>query len=653
MPARNSSRRSGSIPAICEYLLPSTTASLRLPSPIVSDALQPRASIRATSRRRPAGPRRPRRLPAWRQCGGDEARTRRGPRHGVRLAGERARRRHDAARAACSRRSRPTPRGGSPRGCRAAACSSRPRTARRRPARCSPRCCAAASSWRATAPAPTSRPASPRHSPCARRRHAELGLFECDEAALPAIAAQLAAERDRARQPLPRPARPLRRARARGRALARARRAPDPATTLVVAADDPLTASLAEGHAAVVRYGIDDPSVALPVAPHAADARFCVRCGHAYDYRAAYVGHLSDYACPSCGNARAPLDVAARAIELRGLDGTDFDLCRGDERVRVELALPGPLQRRERARGGRARGRARRAARGHRRGSRALPRRVRALPAAARRRRRARAAADQEPRRRQRGAAHPPRRRRAAACSRSTTASPTAVTSRGSGTSTGSSSRPACATWWRPARGRATPPCGSSTPASTRRAIEVVPDVAQALDRLAELCSGRHRLRPADVHGDARAAARRREPRARAALLGGGGGVRLVLCQLYPEHLSIYADRGNVQVIRRRLEWRGLELDERPLRVGEHLDPRGRRPLPRRRRPGPRPAARRAGPPAPPRGAARRRRRRARRCSPCAAATSSPGTAIVSTGRRGDAGHRAARSRDARRDRRA
>jgi CobQ-like glutamine amidotransferase family enzyme len=49
--------------------------------------------------------------------------------------------------------------------------------------------------------------------------------------------------------------------------------------------------------------------------------------------------------------------------------------------------------------------------------------------------------------------------------------------------------------------------------------------------------------------------------------------VRLTLCQLYPEHLSIYADRGNVQVIRRRLEWRGIELEEQPLRTGEELDP--------------------------------------------------------------------------------
>ena len=136
-----------------------------------------------------------------------------------------------------------------------------------------------------------------------------------------------------------------------------------PATTLVVAADDPLTASLVEEHPTVVRYGIDDPSVALAAAPHAADARFCVRCGHAYDYRATYVGHLSDYSCPNCGNARAPLDLAARAIELRGLDGTAFDLCRG-RRARARRARAArPLQRRERARGGRAGGRPGRAAR--------------------------------------------------------------------------------------------------------------------------------------------------------------------------------------------------------------------------------------------------------------------------------------------------
>jgi lipid II isoglutaminyl synthase (glutamine-hydrolysing) len=170
---------------------------------------------------------------------------------------------------------------------------------------------------------------------------AELGLFECDEAALPAIAGQLhpsmIALGNLFRDQLDRYGE-LELVAARWRELVAQL---DPETTLVVAADDPLTASLAEGHLRLVRYGIDDPSVALAAAPHAADARFCVRCGHAYDYRAAYVGHLSDYACPACGNAREPLDLAARAIDLRGLDGTSFDLCRGGERARVELALPG------------------------------------------------------------------------------------------------------------------------------------------------------------------------------------------------------------------------------------------------------------------------------------------------------------------------
>jgi CobQ-like glutamine amidotransferase family enzyme len=48
--------------------------------------------------------------------------------------------------------------------------------------------------------------------------------------------------------------------------------------------------------------------------------------------------------------------------------------------------------------------------------------------------------------------------------------------------------------------------------------------------------------------------------------------MKLVLCQLYPEHLSIYADRGNVFVLRQRCAWRGIELVERPLRPGEELD---------------------------------------------------------------------------------
>jgi UDP-N-acetylmuramyl tripeptide synthase len=109
-------------------------------------------------------------------------------------------------------------------------------------------------------------------------------------------------------------------------------------TTAVLNADDPQVGSLAE---AAVHYGLDDPSVARPALQHAADSKYCVRCGTPYDYAAAYVGHLGDYRCPSCGHARPALDVVARAIELDGLERAAFDLVTADGTRRVELALPG------------------------------------------------------------------------------------------------------------------------------------------------------------------------------------------------------------------------------------------------------------------------------------------------------------------------
>src|SRR5206468_3126942 len=56
---------------------------------------------------------------------------------------------------------------------------------------------------------------------------------------------------------------------------------------------------------------------------------------------AAYVGHLGDYRCPACGDARPPLEVAARAIELNGIESASFDLVFPDETRRVTLRLPG------------------------------------------------------------------------------------------------------------------------------------------------------------------------------------------------------------------------------------------------------------------------------------------------------------------------
>lgn len=43
----------------------------------------------------------------------------------------------------------------------------------------------------------------------------------------------------------------------------------------------------------------------------------------------------------------------------------------------------------------------------------------------------------------------------------------------------------------------------------------------------------------------------------------------LRLCHLYPDHLNIYADRGNIAVFRRRLEWRALALEVVEVGLGE------------------------------------------------------------------------------------
>jgi UDP-N-acetylmuramyl tripeptide synthase len=108
-------------------------------------------------------------------------------------------------------------------------------------------------------------------------------------------------------------------------------------TVLVVNGDDPQVGSLGPG----LVYGVDDPAVARPSLQHAADSKYCIRCGTPYDYRAAYVGHLGDYACPNCGHARPALDVAARAIELHGLERVEFELVTPDGTARVELQVPG------------------------------------------------------------------------------------------------------------------------------------------------------------------------------------------------------------------------------------------------------------------------------------------------------------------------
>jgi UDP-N-acetylmuramyl tripeptide synthase len=172
-------------------------------------------------------------------------------------------------------------------------------------------------------------------------RDAELGLFEVDEGALPELLGRLGPRAvclgNLFRDQLDR----------YGELELVAERWRDavgdlPETAaLVFNADDPQLAAVAESHSGNVAFGLDDPRVARPALQHAADSKYCVRCGAPYEYAAAYVGHLGDYRCPNGDHSRPELEIAAREIELDGLESASFLLDTPEGSRRVALPLPG------------------------------------------------------------------------------------------------------------------------------------------------------------------------------------------------------------------------------------------------------------------------------------------------------------------------
>jgi CobQ-like glutamine amidotransferase family enzyme len=48
---------------------------------------------------------------------------------------------------------------------------------------------------------------------------------------------------------------------------------------------------------------------------------------------------------------------------------------------------------------------------------------------------------------------------------------------------------------------------------------------------------------------------------------------KIVVGHLYPDYLNIYADRGNMAVLERRADWRGIGFDYRTIGLGEEANP--------------------------------------------------------------------------------
>ncbi|HUQ41179.1 MAG TPA: MurT ligase domain-containing protein [Candidatus Limnocylindrales bacterium] len=145
----------------------------------------------------------------------------------------------------------------------------------------------------------------------------DVGLFEVDEASLPRVLKGLAPRvvtiPNLFRDQLDRYFEIDALARRIGDAVALL----DPATIVVLNADDPIVASLGMRHRGRVLYfGVDDPSVGGQVPQSISDATRCPRCKSPLRYERIVLAHVGVWSCASCGLARPARDVSASRIRL-------------------------------------------------------------------------------------------------------------------------------------------------------------------------------------------------------------------------------------------------------------------------------------------------------------------------------------------------
>ncbi len=174
-----------------------------------------------------------------------------------------------------------------------------------------------------------------------RRPRPQIGLFEVDEAALPEVARRLAPRvivlMNLFRDQLDRYGE-LESIAQRWAELIH--RLPTD-TILVLNADDPAVAELADGRHRTIFFGVDDPAVALDALPHAADSTRCRRCGQPLVYRSVTLGHMGDWRCSACHAARPARDVALERVVLDATRGSDITLRTPNGAIETHIAVPG------------------------------------------------------------------------------------------------------------------------------------------------------------------------------------------------------------------------------------------------------------------------------------------------------------------------
>jgi UDP-N-acetylmuramyl tripeptide synthase len=171
---------------------------------------------------------------------------------------------------------------------------------------------------------------------------ARIGLFEVDEAALPAAitdtSPRLVLVNNLFRDQLDRYGELDTLASKMKKAIAGL----DRLAVVALNADDPLVASIGTGmKQKFMYYGIDDERYGTDTMQHAADSKHCAICGSRLNYEYYLFGHLGRYKCPGCGMARPATDVAATSVEMLGMNGTRCTLRYPGGTTELTIPLPG------------------------------------------------------------------------------------------------------------------------------------------------------------------------------------------------------------------------------------------------------------------------------------------------------------------------
>ena len=113
-------------------------------------------------------------------------------------------------------------------------------------------------------------------------------------------------------------------------------------TTVVLNADDPAVAGLAEAcRGPVLYFGVGDTACAVEQIEHAADARWCPACGREYTYSAVFYGHVGHWSCPACLRKRPSADIEATKVQSKPNQPQNIQVSTPSGQFEIALSLVG------------------------------------------------------------------------------------------------------------------------------------------------------------------------------------------------------------------------------------------------------------------------------------------------------------------------